>query len=304
MDAVPSVKNTTLGDMRMTKRLEGKPVADKIYTRIRELIDHNLDRKGRPPHLVIFYSIDVEESRIYVGRKIKACEELGIKCTAIALDKEDSYEEVRLKVIKESRRGDVDGVIIQLPLHLELPKWKLDELIDCIHPDKDVDGLTTSSAGLIYKGKNIKWRIPATVRAILNIIEHYEIPTDGQSVTILGRSELVGKPLAAILSSPEWNAVVTLCHSKGARHISDYLWMSDIVISAVGKPHLISEPEYMRSTFVIDAGITKTDDGIKGDAVWSPLAYGQTPVPGGVGPVTVACLLENVVLRWSYSNGL
>jgi methylenetetrahydrofolate dehydrogenase (NADP+)/methenyltetrahydrofolate cyclohydrolase len=80
--------------------------------------------------------------------------------------------------------------------------------------------------------------------------------------------------------------------------------MSDIVISAVGKPHLINDPEYTSSTFVIDAGITKTDDGIKGDVVWSSHAFGQTPVPGGVGPVTVACLLENVVLRWSYSNGL
>jgi methylenetetrahydrofolate dehydrogenase (NADP+)/methenyltetrahydrofolate cyclohydrolase len=288
--------------MRMTERLEGKPVADKIYTRIRELIDHNFDRKGRPPHLVIFYSLDVEESRIYVGRKVKACEELGIKCTAIALDKEDSYEEVRLKVIKESRRGDVDGVIIQLPLHLELPKWKLDELIDCIHPDKDVDGLTTSSAGLLYKGRNIQWRIPATVRAILAIIKHYDIPTEGRNVCILGRSELVGKPLANILSSPEWNATVILCHSKTADILGPIL-NSTVVISAMGKPHFIPR-DVLAFTNVIDAGISKTDEGIKGDAVWCPTAVRQTPVPGGVGPVTVACLLENVVLRWSYSNGL
>lgn len=288
----------------MTKRLEGKPVADKIYKNIRDLIEHNKDRKSRPPHLVIFYSIDVEESRIYVGRKVKACEELGIKCTAIALNKEDGYGAVRLKVIKESRRGDVDGIIIQLPLHLELPKWKLDELIDCIHPDKDVDGLTTSSAGLIYKGKNIKWRIPATVRAILNIIEYYKIPIEGKNITILGRSELVGKPLATILSSPEWNAIVTLCHSKMKHSVASYVISAEIVISAVGNPDIISDPEYLVYTYVIDAGITKTEEGIKGDMVWSDLAYGQTPVPGGVGPVTVACLLENVVLRWSYSNGL
>lgn len=287
----------------MTKRLEGKPVADKIYKNIRELIEHNKDKKARPPHLVIFYSIDVEESRIYVGRKVKACEELGIKCTAIALDKEDSYGAVRLKVIKESRRGDVDGVIIQLPLQLELPKWKLDELIDCIHPDKDVDGLTTSSAGLIYKGKNIKWRIPATVRAILNIIEYYKIPIEGKNITILGRSELVGKPLATILSSPEWNATVTMCHSKtDADWVEKFVTLTDVVISAVGKPHLIRRRMPTITSYIIDAGITKTDTGIKGDIIENPLANGQTPVPGGVGPVTVACLLENVVLRWCYSH--
>lgn len=285
----------------MTKRLEGKPVAEKIYKNIRDLIEHNKDRKSRPPHLVIFYSIDVEEPRIYVGRKVKACEELGIKCTAIALDKEDSYGAVRLKVIKESRKGDVDGVIIQLPLHLDLPKWKLDGLIDCIHPDKDVDGLTTSSSGLLYKGENIQWRIPATVRAILSIIEHYAIPTEGKGITILGRSELVGKPLATILSSPEWNATVTLCHSK-SNYLDFHIGLTDIVISAMGLPHKIPSSWLISNLIVIDAGISKTPEGIKGDVAWSDNIQAQTPVPGGVGPVTVACLLENVVMRWSSSH--
>jgi methylenetetrahydrofolate dehydrogenase (NADP+)/methenyltetrahydrofolate cyclohydrolase len=141
------------------------------------------------------------------------------------------------------------------------------------------------------------------VRAILSIIDHYNIPTEGKYVCILGRSELVGKPLATILSSPEWNATVTLCHSK-SNYLDFHIGLTDIVISAMGLPHKIPSSSLLPNLVVIDAGISKTPEGIKGDVKWNNNIQAQTPVPGGVGPVTVACLLENVVLRWSYSNGL
>ena len=197
----------------MTKPLEGKPVADKIYKRISELISHNLERKGRPPHLVIFYSLENEESRIYVGKKVQACERCGIKCTAIVVEKTDTYETLRKRVMEEGRRSEVDGIIVQLPMP-NVPPHLIQNLIDCIHPDKDVDGLTTASSGLLYKGKRIMWRIPATAQAVLAILQHYGISTEGKNITIIGRSELVGKPLAHILSSPGFDGTVTLCHSK------------------------------------------------------------------------------------------
>jgi len=284
----------------MTRRLEGKPVADKIYKRISELIDHNLERKGRPPHLVIFYAQDNEESCIYVGKKVQACEKHGIKCTTIALSYAAPYHAIREMVYAEGRKRDVDGIIIQLPL-LPVSHWQIQELIDCIHPDKDVDGLTTSSAGYLYKGKRIMWRIPATAKAVMAILQHYDIQTEGRRVVILGRSELVGKPLAHILSASEYDATVTLCHSKTKwNHRVKLLRNADIVISAVGKPHFIKSSNASNAC-IIDAGISKTPEGIKGDVEWD-YGYLRTPVPGGVGPVTVACLLENVVLRWSYTD--
>jgi len=282
----------------MSESLSGKPVAEKIYKRLSELIEHNLERKGRPPHLVILYSVDNEESRIYVGQKARMCENLGIKCTLIVLDSSDTFDGIKRKIVEQSRRFDVDGIILQLPLHLNLPYWKTQELIDSIHPDKDVDGLTTSSAGYLYKNKRILWRIPATAKAVTEIIQHYNIETKGRQVVILGRSELVGKPLAHILSSPEYNATVSVCHSKTQwNHRVRLMNQAHILISAIGKPEFVKS----HHNYVIDVGIAKTKEGIKGDVKWG-CGRCQTPVPGGVGPVTVACLLENVVLRWSYTD--
>lgn len=287
----------------MPKRLEGKPVAEKIYASIKEMIADSLEEKGRPPHLVILYSPSNEASCTYVRKKVEACEKLGIKCTTYEVTPDMEYGMVRMSVINLSKKHDVDGVIIQLPLHLDLPDWKKQELIDCIHPDKDVDGMTTASSGLLYKGKRIMWRIPATAQAVLAMIQHYDIQTEGRNITILGRSDLVGKPLAHILSSPDFDGTVTLCHSKTNDKVF-HIETCDILISALGYPWIVSSEFIGAGTDVIDVGITHTTSGIRGDVEWSSKAHSQTPVPGGIGPVTVACLLRNVVYRWRYSDAL
>jgi methylenetetrahydrofolate dehydrogenase (NADP+)/methenyltetrahydrofolate cyclohydrolase len=274
--------------------LDGKIVAADIKQRLKEEIDAVVTNGYRRPKLVIITVGDDSASKVYVRNKMKAAEEVGIevehRCFTDGIEKDDV-----LNVIQYYNNEHlVDGIMVQLPL----PKgWDERAIIDAISPTKDVDGLTTTNIGRLRSGQ--KCLKPCTAAGIIDLCKYYDIDLDGKDVTIVGRSNIVGKPLADMMMTA--GATVTQCHT----HTSDLMFhtlTADIIVSAVGKPKLITEKMIKCGTIVIDVGINRDENGkLCGDVdyenVWV-VAEHITPVPGGVGPMTVAELMSNTVESW------
>lgn len=272
--------------------LDGKVVAADIKQRLKEEI---AAANKRAPYLVIITIGDDPASKVYVKNKIKACEEIGIQVRHYVFAADDEPQAV-LDLIDMLNYADrIDGIMVQLPL----PKhWNEREIIDAIHPDKDVDGLTTTNIGRMRSGQ--PGMRPCTAKGIIDLCRYYNIELDGKDVTIIGRSNIVGKPLADMMMAE--GATVTQCHSH-THNLDFHIQGADIVVSAIGKP------EYFGlSTFkgwhdaVIDVGINRTESGrLCGDIKFNEvqnLCDSITPVPGGVGPMTVAELMSNTVDSW------
>ena len=273
--------------------LDGKIVAASIKERLKEEIEQYKDTVGRPPHLVIISVGDDPASNVYVRNKIKVAEEVGINVLHHCFTSDDKPETVLHLIDVCNWRSQTDGIMVQLPL----PKgWDERIIIDAIDPAKDVDGLTTTNIGRLRSGQPCLK--PCTASGIIDLCKYYNIELDGQNVTILGRSNIVGKPLADLMMAE--GATVTQCHS----HTKDitYHCCTDIVVSAVGKPKFIGVNEVWTDTTVIDVGINRDENGkLCGDVDFEAVkdrCEHITPVPGGVGPMTVAELMNNVVEAW------
>lgn len=256
--------------------------------------------RTRRPCLAVVQVGEDPASKVYVGRKKQACEEVGISFKLHTLP-EDVEEADLLALIKLlNADGNVDGILLQLPLPCGLPTRKI---IEAISPAKDVDGLTSANQGKTALGMTTL--NPCTPAGVLALLELEEIPTAGKRVAIIGRSDLVGKPLAAMLSGPRYDATVTLCHRK-TPGLAEICRASDIVISATGKRRLITADMIKPGAVVIDVGITRGDDGkICGDVDFenvAPIASAVTPVPGGIGPMTVTILVFNTIQAWLNLN--
>jgi methylenetetrahydrofolate dehydrogenase (NADP+)/methenyltetrahydrofolate cyclohydrolase len=241
---------------------------------------------------------DDPASHIYVGLKQKDANEVGIRAVDHRLPHDTSEEHVLALVEELNADDEIDGLLVQTPLpqHLNEPK-----ILAAVRPEKDVDGLTPRNAGLLFLGRQA--HVGATPLGVMRLLAEYRIATAGARAVVLGRSPIVGKPAAMLLLQA--NATVTICHSRTedlARHTAD----ADILVAAVGHPGLVTREMVKAGAAVVDVGITRTEAGLVGDvdpAVADVAAF-LTPVPGGVGPMTRAILLENTVRAARYRRGL
>ena len=278
--------------------LDGKVVATDIKRRLKEEID--AVKKGtRRPHLVIVSVGENPASKVYVRNKMKAAEEVGIIANhfpmSVIEDGVPSTEYVQGIIAKLNADSEIDGIMVQLPL----PAY-LDEraIIDTIDPRKDVDGLTTTNIGMLRSGQE-PYHKPCTAKGVIDLLDYYGIEMDGKDVTIIGRSNIVGKPLADLMMAR--GATVTQCHS----HTSDlkfHTLPADIIVSAIGKPKFIGYGYLGYDRTVVDVGINRDEQGkLCGDVDFDDVkdyCSAITPVPGGVGQMTVVELLQNTVNAW------
>ena len=262
----------------------------KIAKQIREEIKNELNFSKLNPKLVVIQVGDRPDSNSYIKAKMKAAEEVGIEFEHKPFPKMVPEEEL-IKVIEQlNEQEDISGIIVQLPLPDDIDS---SNLINSIDPRKDVDGLTTINAGKLVKGE--KGLFPCTALGVMELLKRSNIEIAGKKVTVIGRSALVGTPLAQMLIKE--NATVTVCHSK-TKDIKSETLKSDIVVVAIGSPKFLTRDMVKEGTTIIDVGINLVDGKLVGDTDYENLKdiTNITPVPGGVGPMTVAMLLNNTVV--------
>lgn len=275
--------------------LDGKQVAESRRQKLKVRIDAFQKARGRPPGLTVILVGDDPASQVYVGNKIKACDATGIRSRLEQHPASITAAELKAVIERLNQDPDVDGMILQLPLPKHLDS---EECIQWISPDKDADCLTERNLGRLWSGRPLT--TPCTPWGVMAILEHYQIPVEGKSAVVVGRSNIVGKPMSHLLLQA--NATVTICHSR-TRNLSDYTRHADIVVVAAGKPEFLGQGDFAKSATVIDVGIHrrpgKTGKGsLCGDVRLQELdgvIAAGTPVPGGVGPMTIAMLLENTL---------
>ncbi len=269
--------------------IDGKKVASEVRKQIKEKVE-NLDPK---PKLVNVLVGDDEPSKIYTRFKRNACLEVGMQNKVYELPT-TNQEQLESLIDELNADETVTGILVQLPLPEDLDDVRVTNKIS---PMKDVDGLNVANIGKLAASKG-RCLVPCTAKGILYLLHHYEIPIEGQHVVVVGRSNLVGRPVSWLLEHE--HATVTLCHSR-TRNLSDLTKQADILIAAVGRPHLIRADMVKPGAVVIDVGINRIEGKLVGDvdfeAVKEKASY-ITPVPGGVGPMTIAMLLDNVLEAW------
>jgi methylenetetrahydrofolate dehydrogenase (NADP+)/methenyltetrahydrofolate cyclohydrolase len=251
------------------------------------------------PHLAAILVGSNGASETYVAAKVKACNEIGYKSTLIRMEEDISENKLLQTIDGLNNDPDIDGILVQLPL----PKHISDEkIINAIHPSKDVDGFHPESVGRMVQG--LSAFIPATPYGIMLLLEHYKIDTRGMHAVVVGRSNIVGRPMSILLSgnTNPGNCTVTLCHSQ-TKNLKEICQTADILVAALGKPEFVKADMVKQGAIVIDVGITRLPDAtkksgfaLKGDVdfagVSAKCSY-ITPVPGGVGPMTIAALMKN-----------
>ena len=270
----------------MATIIDGKAVA----ARVREEVADEVRRMESAPGLATVLVGDDPASHIYVDGKHKACAEVGIASIRHDLPA-DTAEEALLDLIAELNSDpSVSGIIVQLPLPGHLDAARATSAVD---PLKDVDGLTPTNAGLLVQGRDAM--VPATPSGVMELLRVYETPLEGAHAVVVGRSDLVGKPLASLLLAQ--NATVTVCHSR-TRDLAAVCREADVLVAAVGRPRLVTGDMVKEGATVIDVGMNRTDEGLVGDVDFDSAvarARAITPVPGGVGPMTIAMLLKNTL---------
>jgi methylenetetrahydrofolate dehydrogenase (NADP+)/methenyltetrahydrofolate cyclohydrolase len=270
--------------------IDGKAIAAQVRAEVRDAVAE-LRTQGLPqPGLATVLVGDDPASAVYVGGKQKASHEVGFEAFGHRLPGDASQEQVAgvLRELNDDAR--VSGILLQLPLPEHLDSGALVELID---PAKDVDGLTTRSAGALASG--LPGLRPCTPAGCIELLRRHDVPLEGAEAVVVGRSNLVGKPLVLLLL--EQNATVTVCHTC-TRDLPEVCRRADVLIVAVGRPRLIQGDWVKPGAAVIDVGINRTDEGLVGDVDYEPAAERAgliTPVPGGVGPMTIAMLLRNTL---------
>ena len=268
-----------------TQILDGKQLAQQIRTELKQKITLT---QASPELAVIIVGND-PASEIYVRSKEKACQEVGIKVETFRLTSDISAEELNELIDLLNNSSAVNGILVQLPLPRHLNPQ---EILTRIKPEKDVDGFHPLNTGLIIQ-KQPSAFIPCTPKGILRLIHTVKQDLSGLNAVVIGRSQVVGLPVSHLLLNE--NCTVTIAHSK-TKNLSEICKKADILIASVGKPEFVTEDFIKPDTIIIDVGINRTNDGIKGDVKYdeaSEKASYITPVPGGVGPMTIAMLLEN-----------
>ena len=270
--------------------IDGKAIAAEVRADVRRGVDEHRERFGEAPGLATVLVGDDPASKIYVAGKHRACEEVGIHSIGHELPA-DTPEEQLLDLVEElNGTATVHGFIVQLPLP---PSIEPAHVVAAIDPRKDVDGLTPTNAGLLVQGREAL--VSATPRGVMELLRRAGTELEGAEAVVVGRSDLVGKPVASLLLAE--NATVTQCHSR-TRDLGAVCRRGDVLVVAVGRPGLITGDMVKPGATVIDVGTTRTDSGVAGDvdfASAAQVAGAITPVPGGVGPMTIAMLLQNTL---------
>jgi methylenetetrahydrofolate dehydrogenase (NADP+) / methenyltetrahydrofolate cyclohydrolase len=271
--------------------IDGKAVAERVRSRVARQVEELASANGgRVPGLATVLVGDDPASQVYVGNKRKSTEEVGMRSIHHGLHASTSQDELLAVVAELNADDEVDGILVQLPLPEQIDQ---DAVIDAIDPAKDVDGLTAGSAGLLAQGR--PGLVPCTPKGVMELLTDAGVEPQGLDAVIIGRSILVGRPLASLLLNA--SATVTVCHSR-TRDLAALCRRADILVAAVGKPRLVQGDWVKPGAAVIDVGMNRTDEGLVGDVDFEAareVAGAITPVPGGVGPMTIAMLLQNTV---------
>ena len=270
--------------------IDGKAVAAAVRQEVASGAAEFQREHGRTPGLATVLIGEDEASAVYVGSKHRACEEVGMRSIGHTLPVDTTQEEAVALIEQLNADPDVSGILCQLPVpdHLDGP-----ELTNRIIPEKDIDGLTVESAGRLAIGM-VGLR-PCTPLGVMRLLQEAGADLDGAEAVILGRSNLFGKPMGRLLV--EADATMTICHSH-TRDLAAACRRADVLIAAVGRPRMVEGDWIKPGATVIDVGITRTEDGLVGDVDFDAameVASAVTPVPGGVGPMTIACLLQNTL---------
>jgi methylenetetrahydrofolate dehydrogenase (NADP+)/methenyltetrahydrofolate cyclohydrolase len=270
--------------------IDGKAVAAAVRARVAAEVESFKDETGRIPTLATVLVGEDPGSQIYIRNKQGACEEVGMRSLHHDLPAQTSENELLELVAHLGLDDDVDGILVQLPVPEQIDP---DRVVAAIDPGKDVDGLTPANAGLLAHG--MPGLLPCTPAGVMELLHHEGVELEGAEAVVVGRSKLVGVPVARLLLAA--NATVTVCHSR-TRNLAAVCRRGDVLVAAVGVPRLIGVEAVKPGAVVIDVGMNRTDDGLCGDVDYgavTDVAAAITPVPGGVGPMTIAMLLVNTL---------
>lgn len=275
--------------------LDGKATAATLRAALKEDIASLLPRAGRAPGLAVLLVGDDPASQVYVRNKEKACAEAGIRSVTYRLPADTRQRDLERRIVELNADDEVDGILLQLPLPVGLDAQPC---LEAISPDKDVDGLHPYNQGRLSMG--LPGLRPCTPAGVLALLRHYGLSMDGKKAVVVGRSNLVGRPLALLLGSRENNATVTMCHS-GTRHLAEECRQADFLFTALGRPRFITADMVREGAVVVDIGINRLEKGLCGDVDFEAVsrkASALTPVPGGIGPMTISQLLANTAQAW------
>ncbi|MDB4180761.1 bifunctional methylenetetrahydrofolate dehydrogenase/methenyltetrahydrofolate cyclohydrolase FolD [Flavobacteriaceae bacterium] len=282
--------------------LDGKQTSADIKVEIAEAVSKIKDQGKRAPHLAAILVGTNGASMTYVGAKVKACELVGFNSTLIDLPAETTEETLLYQIHALNDNPEIDGFIVQLPLPKHIDEQNV---LMAVHPDKDVDGFHPMNVGRM--ALDLPTFLPATPYGIMELLERYKVPTSGKHVVVIGRSHIVGRPMSILMSQkrPAGDATVTIAHSR-TTNLTELTLNADIVVAALGIPEFLTAEMVKPGAVIIDVGITRVPDETKkrgyriaGDVHFESVAKKAsyiTPVPGGVGPMTIAMLLKNTLL--------
>ena len=282
--------------------LDGKKTSADLKVEIAEKVTLLKQKGYKTPHLAAILVGTDGASMTYVGAKVKACVLVGFNSTLIELPAETSEEKLLQEIENLNNNSDIDGFIVQLPLPKHIDEQKVLMAID---PDKDVDGFHPTNVGKM--ALDLPSFLPATPFGILELLERYKVPTSGKHVVVIGRSHIVGRPMSILMSQkrPAGDATVTVAHSR-TKNLKELTLQADIIVAALGIPEFLTGDMVKEGVTIVDVGITRIDDATKksgfrlaGDVHFesvSPKSAFITPVPGGVGPMTIAMVLKNTLL--------
>ena len=279
--------------------LDGKKAAQAIREELKIEVAQLAAEGKKIPHLAAILVGNNGASETYVAAKVKACEEVGFRSTLIRFEADVPAIRLLEKVEELNNDPDVDGILVQLPLPKHIPE---SDVINTLDPEKDVDGFHPVNVGKLVQG--LPAFVSATPHGIMLLLEHYKIETKGKHAIVIGRSNIVGRPMSILLSANTnpGNCTVTVCHSH-TKNLKELCLQGDIIVAALGKPEFVTADMVKEGAVVIDVGITRTEDStrksgyrLRGDVQFdtvAPKCSWITPVPGGVGPMTIAALMKN-----------
>ncbi len=272
------------------RTIDGKAVAAAVRERVAVEVESFREETGRVPALATVIVGEDPASQVYVANKHKACAEIGMESVHHGLPADTSEAELLELVDRLGLDDEVDGILVQLPVP---PQIDPDTIVAALDPGKDVDGLTPANAGLLAHG--MPGLVPCTPAGVMELLRHEGVELEGADAVVVGRSKLVGVPVARLLLGA--NATVTVCHSR-TRDLPAVCRRADVLVAAVGVPRLLGADAVKPGAVVIDVGMNRTEEGLCGDVDFEPaaeVAGAITPVPGGVGPMTIAMLLVNTL---------
>ncbi len=289
----------------VAQRLDGRACAAEVEKDLISRISA-CKKNGIEPHLAVVIVGDDPASHVYVKSKVKACERLGIKSTHVELPASSTEDNVREIIASLNEQSDLHGILVQSPLPSHMDE---EALTDLIHPEKDVDGFHPQNLGRLVQGR-MDGMLPCTPSGVIRMLSWAGIETEGKNAVILGRSRIVGMPQSLLLGSKGVDSTVTVAHSR-SKEISKLCASADIIIAAVGRPEMVTEDWVKEGAVVVDVGINRVDDSSR-ERGWrlagdvhpdvANKASWLSPVPGGVGPMTIAMLMENTVRAAEQSN--